>query len=140
MSGNGPGVIIFRVSDNWDAPRQSVVKVRWPTVTAGQNLQVRQAGCRYAVSTTAMAIAAAGGPGRFDVFQQSDPYTCGGPTQNGCNWTAESDVPWITVVTSMPQFGDNPVSFTVAQNDSTAARSGAISVRGQVVRITQAGR
>jgi hypothetical protein len=137
-SGNGSGVVRFRVSDNWDLPRQSVVKVRWPTVTAGQNLQVRQAGCRYAVSTTAISVAAAGGTGRFDVIQQSEPLTCGGPLQDACLWTAVAGVPWITITTSMPQVGDDPVSFTVAPNTG-AARSGTITVRGLVVRITQAG-
>lgn len=139
QSGSGPGVISFRVSDNWDAPRQGLVMVRWPTPTAGQNLRVAQAGCRYAVSTTSISMVAAGGTGRFDVFQQSDPYTCGGPLQNGCMWIAQSDVPWITVSTA-PQFGDNPVSFTVAANEGATARTGTITVRDQAVRITQAGR
>lgn len=139
-SGSGSGVISFRVTDNWDAPRQDVVMVRWPTVTAGQNLRVSQAGCRYGVSATTISIGAAGGPGRFEVLQQSDPYTCGGPTQNACLWIAQSDVPWISVTTTMPQVGDNPVSFTVAPNDSTAARSGTITVRDRVVRITQSGK
>jgi hypothetical protein len=139
QSGNGSGVVTFRVTDNWAAPRQSVVKVRWPTITAGQNLQVRQAGCSYAVTTSAIAIAAAGGPGRFDVLQQSDPYTCGGPTQNACVWTATADVSWITVTTAMPQAGDNPVSFTVTANATGAVRTGRITVRDKVVQITQAG-
>ena len=139
QSGNGSGVVTFRVSDNWDAPRRSVVKIRWPTITAGQNLQVMQAGCSYAVSATAVAIPAAGGPGRFDVIQQSDPYTCGGPTQNACMWIAQADVSWITLTTTGPQYGDNPVSFTVAPNGSTAARTGRITVRGKIVVITQAG-
>ena len=139
QSGNGSGVVTFRVSDNWDAPRRSVVKIRWPTITAGQNLQVMQAGCSYAVSATAVAIPAAGGPGRFDVIQQSDPYTCGGPTQNACMWIAQADVPWITLTTTGPQYGDNPVSFTVAPNGGTAARTGRITVRDKIVVITQAG-
>jgi hypothetical protein len=45
QSGSGSGVISFTVTDNWDAPRHGVVMVRWPTITAGQNLQVTQAGC-----------------------------------------------------------------------------------------------
>ncbi len=139
QSGSGPGVVSFRVSDNWDAPRQSVVKVRWPTVTAGQNIRVLQAGCLYAVSTGAISVAAAGGPGRFDVIQMSQPNTCGGPTQSACLWTAQSDVPWLTITTSMPQAGDNPVLFTVAANATTTARAGRITVRDRVVQITQAG-
>jgi hypothetical protein len=120
--------------------RDIVVQVRWPTVTAGQNIHIAQAGCRYAVSVTAVAVPGAGGTGRFDVIQQSDPTECGGPLQNGCIWTAQPDVPWITVTTSMPQAGDNPVSFSVAPNDTGVARSGVIRVRDQEVRITQPSR
>lgn len=139
-SGSGSGTIRFRVSDNYDAPRQSVLKVRWPTPTAGQNLQVQQAGCRYGVTATNIDIAAAGGTGRFDVLQQSDPVTCGSATQDRCVWTAVSNASWITVTTSMPQIGDNSVSFTVAANSATSARSGSITVRDKVVRVTQPGR
>jgi len=139
-SGSGSATITINVADNWDAPRTGIVMVRWPTATAGQNVRVAQAGCRYAVSTSAISVVAAGGAARFDVFQQSDPYTCGGPLQNACVWTAQADVPWITVNTSMPQAGDNPVQLTIAANDSSSARSGNVRVRDQVVRITQAGR
>jgi hypothetical protein len=99
-----------------------------------------QAGCRYAVSTASISMVAGGGGAQFDVFQQSDPYTCGGPLQNACLWTAQPDVAWITVTTSMPQAGDNRVQLTIAANDSPVARSGNVRVRDQVVRITQAGR
>jgi hypothetical protein len=139
QSGNGPGTVSFTVTDNWDAPRHGVVMVRWPTVTAGQNLQVAQAGCLYAVTTTAISFAAAGGTGRFDVLQTSDPITCGGATQNACRWTAQADVAWITVTTSMPQAGDNPVAFSVAANPTTTARTGRIIVRDKIVQITQSG-
>ena len=139
QSGTGPGVVSFNVSDNWDPPRRGVVMVRWPTETAGQNLQVVQAGCYYAVSTSAIGIAAAGGTGRFDVIQYSEPNTCAGATQDRCRWTAQSDVPWITVTTSMPSAGDNPVNFTVAANPTTTARTGRITVRDKVVQIIQNG-
>jgi hypothetical protein len=139
-TGSGSATITFKVADNYDAPRQSVVKVRWPTVTAGQNLQVQQAGCRYGVSANTIDMTATGGTGRFDVLQQSEPLTCGGATQDRCVWTAKSDASWIAVTTRMPQMGDNPVSFTVAANTSTSPRTGTITVRDKVVRITQAGR
>lgn len=139
-SGSGSAIVSFRVTDNWDAPRLGNVLLRWPTPTAGQNVRVRQAGCRYAVSVASFDIAGAGGTGRFDVIQQSDPLECGGATQDRCVWTAQADVPWITVTTSMPQAGDNPVSFSVAANDSTLPRTGRIVVRDKTVVITQAGR
>ena len=130
----------MNVGENWDAPRNGVLQVRWPTPTAGQNVRVTQGGCHYAVSTGALIVAAAGGPSRFDVYQQSEPYTCGGPLQNGCKWIAQSDAPWITVTTPMPQYGDNPVELSIAANGSTAPRSGNVRVRDQIVRITQNGK
>jgi hypothetical protein len=139
-SGTGSATVSINFSDNYDAPRLGIVMVRWPTPTAGQNIQVAQAGCRYAVSKTAIGIVAAGGPGTFDVIQQSDPTECGGATQDRCVWTARSDVPWITITSSMPRAGDNPVSFTVAPNDSTSPRVATIVVRDKTVTVTQAGK
>jgi hypothetical protein len=139
QSGTGSGVISFTVAENYDAPRHGVVMVRWPTPTAGQNLQVSQAGCTYAVSTASISVAASGGTAQFSVIQASDPIICGGPLQNACRWSAQADVPWITITTSMPQTGDNPVNFTVAANPGPSARTGRITVRDKVVMITQSG-
>jgi hypothetical protein len=138
-SGAGNGSISIAYTDNYDAPRESVVMVRWPTPTAGQNVHVAQAGCRYGVSRKAIDVDAAGGTASFDVLQQSDPTTCGGATQDRCIWTAVSNAPWITITSSMPRAGDNPVSFAVAPNTSTSSRTGTIVVRDQVVTITQKG-
>ena len=138
-SGTGNGAVSIAYTDNYDAPRENVVMVRWPTPTAGQNVHVAQAGCRYGVSRKSIDVDAAGGNASFDVLQQSDPTTCGGATQDRCVWTAVSDVPWITITSSMPRSGDNPVSFTVAPNPSTSSRTGNIVVRDQVVTVTQKG-
>ena len=138
-SRSGPGEIRFRIGDNYDAPRLGVVKVRWDTPTAGQNLQISQAGCRYAVSTTAMNVPADGGMFNFDVYQQSDPLECGGPLQNGCLWTASASAPWITITTAMPRAGDDRVTFKAASNDG-AMRSATITVRDKSVTIVQAPR
>ena len=139
-AGTGSATVSIAFTDNYDAPREGIIMVRWPTPTAGQNIRVAQAGCRYGVSRTAIAIVAAGGSSTFDVIQQSDPTTCGGATQDRCVWTARSQVPWITITSSMPRSGDNPVAFAVGVNDSTAARVGTIVVRDQVVTVTQAGK
>jgi len=140
QTGSGSGTITFEVGDNWAPPRTGIVMVRWPTVTAGQNLRVSQAGCFYAVSTPAITMASAGGSMHFDVIQQSDPINCGGPLQNGCLWSASSDASWIAITSSMPRVGDDPVFFTVAPNTDPAPRTGTITVRDKTVVITQAGR
>lgn len=138
-SGSGSATMSISYTDNYDAPREGIVMVRWPTPTAGQNLRVAQAGCRYAVSQSAFSFTAAGGTGTFSVIQQSDPTECGGATQDRCVWTAQSQVAWITITSSMPRSGDNPVAFSVESN-AAAPRTGTIVVRDKVVTITQAGR
>jgi hypothetical protein len=139
-SGNGAAVISMRYSDNYDAPRSGIVMVRWPTPTAGQNIHVAQAGCTYAVSRSDISMGAAGGVATFDVIQQSVPNTCGGATQDRCVWTAQADVPWITITSSMPRSGDNPVAFAVTAHDGTTPRVGRITVRDKTVVVTQSGR
>jgi hypothetical protein len=135
----GSGDVHFRVGDNYGPPRLGVLKVRWDTPTAGQNVQVSQAGCRYAVSQASIAVIATGGSANFDVYQQSDPLECGGPLQNGCVWSAATTADWITITTSMPRRGDDRVSFTVAPNGGSA-RTATITVRDQTVVVTQSGR
>ena len=139
-SGRGSTTIAIAYGDNYDARRHGIVMVRWPAPTAGQNIHVSQAGCVYAVSRATFSFGSTGGSGTFDVIQQSDPYTCGGATQDRCVWAAQSTVPWITVTSSMPRQGDNPVAFGVAANDAATARTGSIVVRDKAVTITQAGR
>jgi hypothetical protein len=137
-SGTGSAAVDLSVGDNYDAPREGIVEFRWDTPTLGQNVRVAQAGCVYAVTPDALSFASAGGGGTFDVLQQSIPNVCGGPLQDRCIWSAVSDVPWITITTSMPRAGDNPVTFVVAANDGPA-RTGRITVRDRVVVIAQAG-
>jgi hypothetical protein len=139
-SGTGSGAITIAFTENYDAPRNGIAMVRWPTPTAGQNIRIAQAGCLYAVSRSEFSFTSSAGSGSFDVIQQSLPNTCGGATQDRCVWSAVSDVPWIVITSTMPRAGDNPVAFTVAANDTTTSRVGRIAVRDKVVVITQAGR
>jgi hypothetical protein len=136
-SGVGSHSIDMSFSSNYDAPREGIAMVRWPTPTAGQNVRVSQAGCHYGVSKTVVSVAASGGATGFDVLQESEPNTCGGPLQDACLWSAVADVPWITITTTMPRSGDGSVAFTVAAN-SGPARSGTITIRDKTVRVDQA--
>ena len=129
-----PALISMAFPANYDAPRDGVVMVRWPTATAGQNIRLAQAGCMYGVSTTSLNF-------RFRRWRRHvRPTECGGATQDRCVWTAQSSVRWIVITGSMPRAGDNPVAFTVAPNDATQPRTGQITVRDKTVTITQAGR
>jgi all-beta uncharacterized protein/BACON domain-containing protein len=137
-SGKGSGTIAIAFSDNYDAPREGVVMVRWPTPMAGQNIHVEQAGCLYSVSQSAFSFTSESMTDSFMVYQQSLPNSCGGPLQDQCVWTARANVSWITVTGSMPRQGDNPVPFKVSANTGTTSRTGTITVKDKVVTITQA--
>jgi hypothetical protein len=137
-SGVGSGQIRIAVGSNYDAPRDGIVMVRWPSPTEGQNVRIAQAGCVYAVTQAFFSAPIAQTSYSFTVMQQSDPTECGGPTQIGCIWSAVADVPWIVITTSMPRAGDDLVNFTVLAN-SGPARTGTIRVRDQVIHVQQAG-
>jgi hypothetical protein len=134
--GSGGATLTISYPDNYDAPREGVVAVRWPTVTAGQNVHIAQAGCTYGVTATAFTFSAAGGSGTFSVLQQSQPIECGGPLQDQCLWSARASAAWVAIVSSMPRKGDSPVAFSVAANTG-AARSATISVRDKIITISQ---
>ena len=138
-SGLGSGTVSLSVSSNFDAPRQCLVMVRWPTPTLGQNVQVAQAGCHYAVVPETLSVGSAGGSGTVNVLQESEPNTCGGPLQNGCVWTPVADVTWITITNPGSHQGDDAVRFTVSANSGTSSRTGTIAVKGNALTITQAG-
>jgi len=140
LSGAGPGTIAFSIASNYaGGERQANVEVRWPTPTAGQNVRVVQAGCLYAVTTSAVDVPVAGGDFSFDVISSSTDNGCGGALQDGCFWTAQTAAPWVTILSSMPQFGYDRVTFRVAANATGAARSATIIVRDKTVTIRQAG-
>ena len=61
-------------------------------------------------------VAAAGGAFNFDVFASPTNPACGGPLQDVCMWNAVSSASWVTVLTSMPRYGDDRVFISVAIN------------------------
>lgn len=138
-SGSSAGVVRFRVPENWDAPREGLVLLRGLLPGQGQDVRVSQAGCLYWVSREQFGFDPSGGSGTFEVFQQSEPNTCGGPLQDACRWSAVSNASWIVITTTMPRTGDDTVFFVVQPNQSATARTGTITVRSLTVQITQTG-
>jgi hypothetical protein len=138
-SGIGSGTVTLSVGSNFDTARQGVVEVRWPTPTAGQNVRVAQAGCLYGVSRDTIDMNAVGGDTSFDVVSSATDTSCGGPLQNGCMWSAVPTASWVTVLSSMPRWGDDRVNLRIAANGTGSARSATITVRDRTVLIRQAG-
>ena len=100
-------------------------------------MQVQQAGCLYGPSRDTIEVAAAGSDYFFDVVSQSTDTDCGGPLQNGCTWSAVANASWVTVLTSMPRYGDDRVSFRVAANVTGSALTATIGVRDRTVTVRQ---
>ena len=86
------------------------------------------ASCTFTLSTTSITIGAAGGPGSIAVS-----------TSSQCNWTARSDAAWISATGGTSATGPGTFTFTAAAASGTAARTGALTVAGQPVSVTQQG-
>ena len=122
-SGAGPGPVRLSIAATTDIARTGTVTIAGLTFTVNQ-----ASGCTYSVAPAAIPVAVGGGPASFNV-------TTSGP---GCTWTATTDAAWITITGSATGAGAGTVNFTVQANPG-AARSGTITVQGQVVTVSQAG-
>lgn len=60
-------------------------------------------------------------------------------TSTGCNWSAVSNKPWITITNPGSGIGNDSVIFSVADNSGGAPRSGSINVAGKTFTVTQDG-
>ena len=82
--------------------------------------------CAVGVAATVTTIGASGGSGAVTV-----------QTERECQWTATSDVSWLTFAGTASGQGPVTLQFSVAGNRSTVPRLGGIAVNGQRVEITQ---
>ncbi|MBI3652476.1 MAG: S8 family serine peptidase [Acidobacteria bacterium] len=125
-SGTGNGTVNYAVTAN------ASTSARSGTLTiAGQTFTVTQAaatpGCSYAISPTSQAFAASGGSNTVTVTADA-----------GCNWTATSNVNWLTISVGASGTGNGTVNYAVTANASTNARSGTLTIAGQSFTVTQA--
>ncbi|HLL13963.1 MAG TPA: pre-peptidase C-terminal domain-containing protein [Pyrinomonadaceae bacterium] len=125
---NGNGTVTYTVQAN------SATTGRTGTITVnGQTFTVTQGAatsCTYAVYPTVRPFTSGGGTnGRFTVI-----------TQNGCPWTATTNVSWITITEGAGTgsfTGTGRVRYTVAANTTNATRVGTITVNGVTHTVTQ---
>ena len=127
VSGNASATVTFAISANLAAERTGAL------VIAGQRVTVRQQaggadGCPFVIAPTSQSIGVAGGTGA--------PVAVS--TAAGCNWTAVSNAPWITIASGESGTGSGAVSFRVAANGG-GGRSGTITIAGLLFTVAQAG-
>ncbi|MCG3162642.1 MAG: hypothetical protein JMDDDDMK_03935 [Acidobacteria bacterium] len=85
--------------------------------------------CSNALSPLNQTINVEGGKGSVNVASSGD----------SCQWAAESNSNWITITSDSAGRGSGVVTFNVAPNPQGLPRSGAITIAGKSVAITQAG-
>jgi hypothetical protein len=121
----GAGTLRFRVEPNSGDVRNGGL------VVAGQRIEVTQSGasmqCSFAIAPLEQSAPSAGGS---RVVAISAP--------NGCGWAAVSGVPWIAVETGVTGNGNGTATLRIAPNTGSA-RSGIVTIAGQVHTVTQSG-
>ena len=119
---SGNGTVQLDVRSNDGPARSGTATIAGRTVAVNQD-----AGCTISIAPASQAVAVGGASGSVAVT-----------ASGGCPWTAVSNVPWITV-TKGSGSGDGTVEFTVDANATGAARSGTITIAGQVFTVDQPG-
>jgi hypothetical protein len=123
-SGSG-GVSLSFAANTGGAPRTGTLTI------AGQTVTVTQAGvpCTTTISPSSVSAPDSLTTGNVNVTS---------PT--GCAWTAVSNTSWVTVTTGGNGTGPGAVGYSLAANTGTAARSGSITIGGEIFTVSQAGR
>jgi len=131
-SRNGAGNVQFTA-----APNPSGAARTGTLTIAGQSVAVTQGGATpvpepscttFTLSSTSESVDASGGTISVSVT-----------TQSSCNWTANANVGWLSVVVGASGTGNGMVQFSVARSTATSPRTGTLTIAGQVFTVTQAG-
>jgi Putative binding domain, N-terminal/Viral BACON domain len=123
-TGQGSGTITFVAAEN-----PSSATRRGALVVSERRVEVIQAGaaCDYSLDPAAVTMQPTGGEGAVNVR-----------TLVGCEWTASSEAPWLSIVGSGGGVGPGTLRFSVANNDS-GARVGTLKIAERAVTVSQDG-
>lgn len=86
--------------------------------------------CSYSITPSSQAFEVTGGSGSVSVSTAP---------ASGCEWSASSNVPWITITAGSSGSGAGVVNYTVAANPEVSQRSGTLTIAGQTFTVTQEG-
>jgi hypothetical protein len=126
-AGTGSGAIQFVVSaNNAAASRQGVIDAGGQSVTFTQLGSTSGPVCSFILS-----------PPSASYSWPSVSGTIAVQTQAGCVWAAVSQVAWVTITAGGQGTGSGAFDYTVAYNNTTSGRMGAINVGGRTAIISQ---
>lgn len=83
--------------------------------------------CTFGISPMNASFPASGGSGSVTV------------TSNGCLWSANSNVPWISVEPTSVNIIGGTLGYQVAGNPSASPRTGTVTIGGQTFTVMQSG-
>lgn len=122
-NGSGDGSVSYSVAANTTTVARSTV-----LSIAGVSVPVLQSGvpCVYGIAPTSATHGPAAGGGAVSVTAGS-----------GCSWAAAGAPAWAAITSGGSGTGSGAVNYTVAENTSTASRSGTIIIAGQTFGLSQ---
>ncbi len=130
-TGTGNGTLNYSVDSNASSSLSRAGTITVSSANSQAVFTVTEAGavCTFALTQASQAFSSAGGTGTATVV-----------APGGCTWTASSaGAPFVTITSGSTGSGDGTVSFTVAANPSSTARTGTLTIAGQSYTVTQAG-
>jgi hypothetical protein len=120
-SGSGNGTVSISVAGNTGGERTGTLSI------AGRTAAIVQAACTYTIAPVTQSVGGGGGG--------ATPITV--TTVSTCQWTATSNVTWISVAPAGTRAGNGSVGVNVAANTGSA-RTGTITVAGRTSTVSQA--
>ncbi|MBL8232293.1 MAG: S-layer homology domain-containing protein [Bryobacterales bacterium] len=123
-SGNGPGTVRFDVQAGGAQSRVAVLSIAGLPFTVTQGASA----CIAGLNPPKLALGHPAG-NRTVALTMSAP---------GCPWTAASQASWIRVTSAAEGTGPASISLSFDGNTSGFSRSGAISIAGLLLTVTQA--
>lgn len=130
VTSSSGGTVNFSVASNSGAQRAGAISVNFNNgqffTFANFNITQLTPGCAYSLSPTTANVGSSGGNGSISLT-----------TTAGCNWTAVSSAPWLTITGGSSGSGSGTISYSVQANTGPA-RSATITAGGQTFTIDQA--
>jgi pseudomonalisin len=125
-SGNGSQTVTYVVAPNTASTARSGT-LTIAGLTFAVNQAAAAASCTYKIALGPVTSALKGASGSVTVS-----------TASGCQWTAASNAPWLTISSGSSGNGNGTVSFLAAFNTLTSSRTAVLTVAGYAIQVTEA--
>jgi uncharacterized repeat protein (TIGR03803 family) len=128
-SGSANGTVQYTIAANTNSSAQvgtMTIAGRIFTITESGTTS-SSGGCTFTLKASSVVIPAKGGSGTVSVK----------PKGTGCEWTAVSNDPFITITSGSSGTGNGTVRFTIPGNTNNTSLLGTMTIAGLTVTISQ---